>query len=137
MTLISPHLAVGDSEDPVKCERQIDAFLCCAEELLIPQGKPGFHLPLRDGEPIDGHNLDAAFRFLDEQMQAERVVLVYCAAGRSRSVSVITGYLALRNSKAPHVILRRIRKLRPEVCPSEPTLESVVQYVNELRWKCR
>jgi protein-tyrosine phosphatase len=126
MTLISPHLAVGDSEDPVKCERQIDAFLCCAEELLIPQGKPGFHLPLRDGEPMDGHNLDAAFRFLDEQMQAERVVLVYCAAGRSRSVSVITGYLALRNSESPKAVLRRIRKLRPGVSPSDPTFQSVV-----------
>jgi len=137
MTLITPHLAVGDSEDPVKCEQQIDAFLCCAEELIMPHGKPGFHLPLRDGEPIDGHNLDAAFRFLDEQLQAKRVVLVYCAAGRSRSVSVITGYLALRNSKAPHVILRRIRKLRPEAGPSEPTFESVVRYVNEMKWKCR
>jgi protein-tyrosine phosphatase len=137
MTLITPHLAVGDSEDPVKYERQIDAFLCCAEELIIPQGKPGFHLPLRDGEPIDSHNLDAAFRFLDEQVQAERVVLVYCAAGRSRSLSVMTGYLALRNSKTPHVILRQIRKLRLDVYPSEPTFESVVQYVNEMRWKCR
>ena len=69
MTLITPHLAVGHFEDSVRYERQIDAFLCCAEELLMPQGKPGFHLPLRDGEPIDGHNLDTAFRFLDEQLQ--------------------------------------------------------------------
>jgi protein-tyrosine phosphatase len=94
-------------------------------------------LPLRDGEPIDGHNLDAAFRFLDEQMQAERVALVYRAAGRSRSVSVIAGYLAMRNSQSPRAVLRRIRKLRPEVCPSEATFESVVQSVNEMRWKCR
>jgi protein-tyrosine phosphatase len=103
----------------------------------MPKGKPGFHLPLRDGEPIDGYSLDAAFRFLDEQLQAERVVLVYCAAGRSRSVSAISGYLALRKSQSPKAVLRRIRELRPEACPSEPTFESVVQYVNEMKWKCR
>jgi protein-tyrosine phosphatase len=137
VTLITPHLALGDSEDPVKYWSQMDAFLCCAERLSIPQGKPGFHLPLRDGEPIDDQSLDAAFRFLDEQLRAKRLVLVYCAAGRSRSVSVITGYLALRSSRAPHVILRQIRKLRPEVCPSEPTFQSVVRYVSEMQWKCR
>ena len=137
MTLITAQLAVGEFEDPVKYEGQIDAFLCCAEGLLMPQGKPGLHLPLRDGEPIDGHNLDAAFRFLDEQLQEERVVLVYFAAGRSRSVSVIAGYLAMRNSQSPRAVLRRIRKLRPEVCPSESTFQSVVQYAHETRWKHR
>jgi protein-tyrosine phosphatase len=137
MTLVTAQLALGDSEDPVKYQSQIDAFLCCAEEIPIPRNKPGHHLSLRDGEPIDDQSLDAAFRFLDEQLQAKRFVLTYCAAGRSRSVSVITGYLALRNSKAPHVILRQIRRLRPGVCPSEPTFQSVVRYVNEMQWKCR
>jgi protein-tyrosine phosphatase len=137
MTLITPQLALGDSEDPAKHCRHIDAFLCCAEEIPLPRNKPGHHLALRDGSPIDDQSFDAAFRFLDEQLQAKRLVLVYCGRGLSRSVSVITGYLALRNSKAPHVILRQIRKLRPEVCPSEPTFQSMVRYVNEMQWKCR
>jgi protein-tyrosine phosphatase len=103
----------------------------------MPRDKPGHHLPLVDGEPIDDQSLDAASRFLDEQLEAKRLVLVYCAAGRSRSVSVLTGYLALKSSKAPHAILRQIRKLRPEVSPSESTFESVARYVNEMRWKSR
>jgi rhodanese-related sulfurtransferase len=106
MTLVTAQLAWGDCEDPVKYQWQIDAFLCCAEEIPIPRNKLGHHLLLRDGEPIDDQSLDPAFRFLDEQLQAKRLVLVYCASGRARSVSVITGYLALRNFKAPHVILR-------------------------------
>jgi protein-tyrosine phosphatase len=94
-------------------------------------------LPWQDGAPIDDQTLDAAFRFLDEQLDAKHLVLVYCAAGRSRSVSVLTGYLALRNSASRKAVLRRIRKLRPAVCSSGPTSESVVAYVNEMKWKCR
>jgi protein-tyrosine phosphatase len=116
---------------------KIDAFLCCAKELSLPRNKPGYHLPLQDGDPIDNQNLEAAFRFLDEQLHAKRLVLVYCAAGFSRSPSIITGYLALRNSESPKAVLRKIRKLRPAVHPSGPTLESVIQYVNEMRWKDR
>ncbi len=137
MTLITPQLALGDSEDPAKHWLDIDAFLCCAEEISLPKTKPGHHLALRDGSLIDDQSFDVAFRFLDEQLQAKRLVLVYCGRGLSRSVSVITGYLALRHSKAPHVILRRIRKLRPQICPSELTFQSMVQYVNEMQWKCR
>lgn len=137
MTLITPQLAVGDWRDALVHSDQADAFLCCAQELVLPRNKPGYYLPIEDGARIDGPGLDAAFRFLDEQLKADRLVLAYCAAGFSRSVSVVTGYLALRNSESPKSVLRRLRKLRPAVRPAEPTFESVVQYVNEIRWKER
>ena len=137
MTLITSQLALGDCDDPLTHAEHLDAYLCCAQELVLPRNKPGYHLPIRDGAPIDGSSLNAAFRFLDEQLKANRLVLVYCAAGFSRSVSVLTGYLALRNSESPKFVLQQIRKLRPAADPSEPTFHSVVQYVNEMRWKCR
>lgn len=137
MTLITPQLAVGDRHDALVHSDQADVFLCCAQELVLPRNMPGYHLPIEDGARIDGPGLDVPFRFLDEQLKAERLVLAYCAAGFSRSVSVVTGYLALRNSESPKSVLRCIRKLRPAVCPSESTFQSVVQYVDEMRWKCR
>ena len=121
MTLITPQLAVGDWHDALVHSERADAFLCCARELVLPRNKPGYHLPIEDGAPIDGPGLDAAFRFLDDQLKAERLGLAHCAAGFSRSISVVTGYLALRNSESPKSVLRRIRKLRPAVRPSEPT----------------
>lgn len=137
MTLITAQLAVGDWCDATTHAEVIDAFLCCAKELPLPRNKPGYHLPIQDGDPIDNQNLEAAFRFLDEQLHTGHLVLVYCAAGFSRSPSIITGYLALRNSESPKALLRKIQKLRPAVRPSGPTFESVVQYVNEMRWKAR
>jgi protein-tyrosine phosphatase len=137
MTLITSQLALGGRHDPLTHSEHIEAFLCCAQELALPRNKPGYHLPIRDGAPIDGPGLEAAFRFLDEQLKAGRLILIYCGAGFSRSVAVITGYLALRTSESPKSVLRRIRKLRPAVDPSELTFQSVMQYVNEMRWKCR
>jgi len=137
MTLITSQLALGDCHDAAIHSEQVDAFLCCAEELTLPRNKPGHHLPITVGAPFDSPALEAAFRFLDEQLKSKRLVLVYCAAGSSRSASVLIGYLAMRNAESPKSMLRRIRKLRPAVRPSELTFQSVVQYVDEMRLKGR
>lgn len=133
MTLITPQLALGDREDPIKYARHFDSVLCCAEEIPLFPKKPGHHLPLQDGAVANESALDAAFRFLDEQVQAKRLVLVYCGHGLSRSVSVLAGFIALKSSEAPETVLDRIRKLRPGVCPSAATFKSVAQYVERRR----
>jgi hypothetical protein len=133
MTLITPQLALGDWEDPFKYSQHVDAFLCCAREVQLPKARPGLHLTLDDGFTLEDEALDAAFQFLDEQLQAKRLVLIYCGQGRSRSVSVLIGYLALKGQEAPDRILDRIRKLRPGVSPSASTFRSIVAYVNRKR----
>ncbi len=133
MTLITPHLALGNCQDPVKHSQHIDALLCCACELPLPPGKPSHHLPLYDGEPIEPEFLELAFRFIDEQLQAKHLVLVYCGHGLSRSVSVLTGYLASKSFESPDEILAKIRKLRPAANPSSPTFQSVIRHVSRKR----
>lgn len=133
MTLITSQLALGDRDDPVKCGQHIEAYLCCAAEIPLPQKKPGHRLALKNGLPIDGELLDAAFLFLDEQLRAKRLVLIYCGYGSSRSASVIAGYLALRSGENLNDVLARIRRLRPEVSPSPGTFQSIARYLNERR----
>lgn len=129
MTLITPRFAIGDRNDPNKWFKHLDAFLCCAAELPLPSGKPGFHLALMDGMPVEHVLLEAAFAFLDEQLALRHTVLVYCGHGFSRSVSVLTGYLAWKSAEPPDRVLEQVRKLRPEICPSVTTYESIIRYL--------
>ena len=128
-------IGFGRFEDPGKFWPHIDAFVCCAEEIPLVKQKPGHHVPLLDGPPIEDQSLDAAFRFLDEQLAVGRLVLLYCGEGRSRSVSVIVGYLGTKSGEDPGVLLQQIRRLRPAVWPSELTIQSVVRYVSRKRSK--
>lgn len=133
MTLITPQLALGDCDDPVKHGQHVDAFLCCASELPIPAKKPGHHLPLKDGLPIGQDLLEAAFRFLDEQLEAKRLVLIYCGHGTSRSASVLAGYLALKSGQDLEAVLGQVRRLRPAVSPSRGTWQAIAGYVDDQR----
>ena len=62
--------------------------------------------------------LEEAFMFLDEQLQADRKVLVHCAAGVSRSVSVCVAYLMCRKGYPYKVALDMIRTNRPFANPN-------------------
>ena len=135
VTLTTAHLALGNSGDPARFADHIDAVLCCASEIPLFPGKPGHHLRIDDGSPIGAEALERAYRFLDEQLGARHLVLVYCGHGLSRSPSVLSGYLALKQGAAPAAILASIQRLRPEVEPSAVTFRSVERYVHEITAK--
>lgn len=61
------------------------------------------HLPL----PRGGHSiLRRPFSsWTASQLHDERFVLVYCGHGLSRSVSILTGYLALKSGESPEAVL--------------------------------
>jgi protein-tyrosine phosphatase len=133
MTLITPQLALGSFRDPVEFRSHVEAYLCCAAEVAMPGDKPGYRIPLKDREAIDDGVIDGAFAFLDEQIASGRLVLVYCAGGRSRSVSLLVGYLSLRSGRDSESVLGQIKMLRPGVSPAALTLASIVSYVNRKR----
>jgi len=72
--------------------------------------------------------LDGCFDFLDEELAAERRVLVHCASGVSRSVSVCVAYLMVRrkmNLKSSLECVRRNRRF------ANPNVGFMIQ-LNEL-----
>jgi protein-tyrosine phosphatase len=129
MTLITSHLALGNARDPFLFAKDLDAVLCCAAEIPLYPGKPGCHLRLQDGVPVEAPLLEQAFAFLDEQLRENRFTLVYCGYGTSRSVSILCGYLALRQKISPSQVLTNIRRLRPEANPARVLFQSVERYV--------
>lgn len=51
------------------------------------------HIPFKDGEGIPEDEFWSCLRFLFEQYSLGRVVLIHCAAGISRSVSIAISFL--------------------------------------------
>lgn len=109
-------MALGDCNDPIQQGHYVDAFLCCGAEIPLPRKKPSHHLALQDGLPIDSKLLDAAFRFLDEQLREKHFVLVYCGHGTSRSASVIAGYVALKSGEELNDVLTPNPTIAPSGC---------------------
>jgi predicted protein tyrosine phosphatase len=118
MTMITSHLALGDQNDPARYQNEIDAVLCCADNVALFPGKPGHHLRLSNVSPADPTDIDEAFEFLDRQLAAGKLVLVYCQHGSSRSASVLCGYLARKTGKSMESILAAMKALRPQIAPS-------------------
>jgi protein-tyrosine phosphatase len=51
------------------------------------------HIPFPDGEEIPAEKFWACMRYLSEQYQQGRTILIHCAAGVSRSVTIAISFL--------------------------------------------
>lgn len=78
----------------------------------------------RDGDPWSVNQVHTVLDFIWSRL-ARGCVLVACAAGRSRSVSVITTYLVRCGWGLPEALVH-VRACRPEASPSPSTLDSMV-----------
>lgn len=59
------------------------------------------------------------FKFIEKQRRAGHSVLVHCAAGVSRSVTLVISYLLLKGvERSVEGALSRIRKVRPNARPN-------------------
>lgn len=88
----------------------------------------------RDGDPWKASDVEDIFQFIDKWLRTGRV-LVACAAGMSRSVSVVTGYLVKSGWGLPEAF-ERVRIARSQAAPVPAMLDSVLRAVEPMRSKC-
>jgi protein-tyrosine phosphatase len=87
------------------------------------------------GRGASEQQLALAFRFLAEQQEAGRNVLVHCQMGRSRSVSVLCGFLAWRRGKTMEAIWGELEQEDPEIRRDEELFTSIAEYVKgQAKW---
>ncbi len=103
-----------------------------------PPGQPAgaglavLHAPIPDfGTPTDA-DLRRTLRFMKEQIDAGRAVVVHCQAGQGRTGLVLAAYLVHEGASAEDAIAR-VRTLRPGSIETAEQLKLVKRYARRRR----
>ena len=142
MTWITDYIALGGMYDSghldprhMDLEGGVNAVLNMAEELPPdPATIRAFKitylwLPIPDGQPVSNKILMKAFIFLSRCELEHKRVLVHCAAGISRSPSMVAMYLALRDGLTFWDALKIVKQKRPKVDPAASLARSAAIFV--------
>lgn len=110
----------------------IGAAINCAKGLyydrFIPKEvKYYLFLDLNDGEEIPRYSIRSAIHFINIARKEGLKVLVACAAGASRSASIILAYMVSEGWDIDEA-LKHMQKIRPIINPSIECLDSVKEY---------
>jgi dual specificity phosphatase 12 len=129
---------IGDVDSlQYKDERKafgITAVINCAWELTQERflvEEPCLMLKLVDGEEIPFDKISHALCFIEETIQSGGRILISCAAGASRSASIVLAWLITEGWEASDALVV-LQRLRPVINPSIVTMESVLNYFSEL-----
>ena len=110
----------------------VDSILTLTEEPLdfAPIREFGFeylHLPIEDFTAPAQDQIDAAVKFLGEQMAAGRGALVHCRAGIGRTGTMLACFLVAQGME-PGRAIAEMRRLRPGSCEVFAQEYAVFQY---------
>jgi len=131
MSVILPNLLLGDVNDALMAVRgstrpQVSAILTMAAELPLHQRFAGLqyfinykYIPMDDSPSQDLlSNLPEALNFIHSELEQGHTVLVHCAAGISRSASVVIAYLMMTRGMTLAEAYQYVKSRRPIVEPN-------------------
>lgn len=130
ITMITDRIGIGDASDGRQVPTSIDGVLNVAVDLDVPltQGNVYRHkVGLIDGPGNDDALLLSAVMVLHALNKRHNRVLVHCQSGSSRSVMVVSSYVAIVGGMEFDKVLNDIMKARG-VSEYRPDLYK--QYVN-------
>ena len=109
---IYPNLYLGDHNSPSELKPQ--AVLSVMNDVApFPIIAPYYlRVPVPDGPGIDFKMIDISFRFLDFCSDNSLMTLIQCWSGRSRSISIASGWIYKRSGKPFTDILKEILQER-------------------------
>lgn len=134
MSLISPNLYIGSATEASSPEflkrHRISAIVNCAKE--IPNFFPGQYEYVRldlDDEPHQNlsHVLNPIADFIIKCIKSNRPVLVHCAAGVSRSGSIIIYTLMKMNTWSFDTAFKFARKMHSKIEPNHGFVQQLIQ----------
>jgi atypical dual specificity phosphatase len=79
------------------------------------------HVKVEDFGAPSIEELDDSVRFIEEQLEKSRPVMVHCAAGKGRTGTVLAAYLVKNENLSAKQAIEKLRLLRPG------SVQSVVQ----------
>ncbi len=75
---------------------------------------------------------DEAFKFIDEANKKDHCCFIHCTMGRSRSVSIVIGYLMSRFGYEFEYSMDYVKKKRPNSNPNARFIKNLMEYGKKL-----
>ncbi len=133
MNRVVDRLWIGSTEDldgsvPLRALGFVAVLDLRDGRVFAESGVDVLHLDNRDGDPWSAAEVGTAMQFLFDRIRLGRV-LVACAAGKSRSASMVLGFLVRCGWDFPSAFAH-LKAARPEIAPVQKMLESVLGVVS-------
>lgn len=130
MTQVDHRLFVGGTAPAAELAKQnpakISAVLCVHQTMDYEKNSNiiYMHVPFEDGEPIPPRQFINALGWLKFMYENGHVILIHCAAGISRSVTILAAFMHYEGISDFNTALDSIRMNRPSIGPSPAVLVS-------------
>ena len=132
MNKVHSNIWIGNSRDARIPNGTIDANLNVALDLIYSAPVQKYvKVGLVDGPGNEQKDFNLAVDILDELIKKGNNVLVHCHSGVSRSVSVVTVYLAKESGRSFDEVLLEIQAVRPVANPHLAIVKLAKKYLGE------
>lgn len=93
------------------------------------------HLRVEDYHAPTVEEIDSTVKFIENQIEAKRAVLVHCAAGKGRTGTILGAYLLKKENITGKDAITRIRNIRRGSIQTDSQEKSLYEYEKYLRDK--
>ena len=93
------------------------------------------HLRVEDYHSPSIEEMESTVKFIENEIEGKRAVLVHCAAGKGRTGTILGAYLLKKENLGAKDAITRIRNLRPGSIQTDSQENSLFEYEKYLRDK--
>lgn len=91
------------------------------------------HLRVEDYHSPSIEEIESTVKFIENEIEGKRAVLVHCAAGKGRTGTILGAYLLKKENLSAKEAITRIRNLRPGSIQTDSQENSLFEYEKYLR----